>query len=87
MRLHVLIPFTLTLLALASAPAVAHHGWSGYDSSKEMTLTGTVREAGYENGAGKRRAALAQYTERAAHAELREEIPQFDAAIGGRTAR
>ena len=25
---------------------MAHHGWSGYDASKELTLTGTIREAG-----------------------------------------
>jgi len=32
----------LTLLALAPAVALAHHGWSSYDSSKVLTLiTGT----------------------------------------------
>ena len=39
-------------LAPPSVPASAHHGWSGYDSSKEMTLTGTIREAGYEHPHG-----------------------------------
>ena len=29
----------LTLLALAPAVALAHHGWSSYDSSKVLTLT------------------------------------------------
>ncbi len=52
MRLHAMIPFTLAFLALVTAPATAHHGWSGYDSSKEMTLTGTIREAGYEHPHG-----------------------------------
>jgi hypothetical protein len=47
-----LIPSTLTLLALLAAPALAHHGWSGYDSGKEMTLTGTIRETGYEHPHG-----------------------------------
>jgi Family of unknown function (DUF6152) len=42
----------LTLLALAPAVALAHHGWSGYDSSKVLTLTGTIREAGYEHPHG-----------------------------------
>jgi hypothetical protein len=28
------------MVATQGAPALAHHGWSGYDSSKEMTLTG-----------------------------------------------
>ena len=52
MKLRVAIPFTLTLLALATTPALAHHGWSGYDSTKEMTLTGTIRESGYEHPHG-----------------------------------
>jgi hypothetical protein len=26
--------------------AVAHHGWTGYDESKPVTLTGTIRDAG-----------------------------------------
>ncbi|MBM3345032.1 MAG: hypothetical protein FJY55_00805 [Betaproteobacteria bacterium] len=45
---------TLTLLAaLAVAPAAhAHHGWSEYDSSKVLTLTGTVRDSGYEHPHG-----------------------------------
>ena len=30
----------LTLLALAPAVALAHHGWSGYDSSKVLTSPG-----------------------------------------------
>ena len=42
----------LTLLALAPAVALAHHGWSGYDSSKVLTLTGTSREAGYDHPHG-----------------------------------
>jgi hypothetical protein len=39
------------LLAFATT-ALAHHGWSGYDSSKETTLTGTIRAAGYEHPHG-----------------------------------
>jgi len=42
----------LAAVALAAAPATAHHGWSGYDSAKEMTLTGAIREAGYEHPHG-----------------------------------
>jgi len=37
---------------LVAAPAGAHHGWSGYDAGKEMTLTGPIREAGYEHPHG-----------------------------------
>jgi hypothetical protein len=46
---------SLTLTAALVAPSVppsAHHGWSGYDRGKEMTLTGTIREAGYEHPHG-----------------------------------
>ena len=27
----------------------AHHGWTGYEGSKETTLTGTIRVFSYEN--------------------------------------
>ena len=48
-------PVALVLaIALAAAvpPAGAHHGWSGYDRAKEMTLTGTIAESGYEHPHG-----------------------------------
>lgn len=32
--------------------AWAHHGWSEYDSSKPLTLTGVVKESGYEHPHG-----------------------------------
>ena len=35
----------LALAAALSQPVSAHHGWSEYDSSKELKLTGT-----YESG-------------------------------------
>ncbi len=37
------------ILALCSAPAFAHHGWSDYDGDKPMTLKGKVRTSNYEN--------------------------------------
>jgi hypothetical protein len=46
------VVLTLALLLVLPGPARAHHGWSGYDSSKETTLTGTIREAGYEHPHG-----------------------------------
>src|SRR5262245_51327755 len=49
LRLGVLTAIVMLLLA---APAAAHHGWSGYDSSKTLTLSGTIREAGYEHPHG-----------------------------------
>jgi Family of unknown function (DUF6152) len=42
----------LLLLVAGTAPAAAHHGWSSYDSTKELTLTGTIKEAGYEHPHG-----------------------------------
>ena len=50
MTLRALISSAL-LLALATT-ALAHHGWRGSDSSKETTLTGTIRAAGYEHPHG-----------------------------------
>jgi hypothetical protein len=42
----------LLLIAATAVPATAHHGWSGYDSTKELTLTGTIKESGYEHPHG-----------------------------------
>lgn len=39
-----------SLAALLAAPAAwAHHGWSSYDDSKPITLTGKLVEVKYEN--------------------------------------
>ena len=43
---------TLTIVALATGPALAHHGWSSYDAGKEMTLDGVIKESGYEHPHG-----------------------------------
>jgi hypothetical protein len=40
-----------TLLALPAA-GLAHHGWSEYDSSKLLKLSGKIVEAGYEHPHG-----------------------------------
>jgi hypothetical protein len=42
----------VTILALAASTALAHHGWSEYDSTHTLTLTGTIDEAGYEHPHG-----------------------------------
>jgi Family of unknown function (DUF6152) len=49
-RRLILVAAALVLLAVSAA--AAHHGWSGYDASKELTLTGTIKEAGYEHPHG-----------------------------------
>jgi hypothetical protein len=39
--------------ALLAAPAAwAHHGWSEYDSTKPLTVTGRILESGYEHPHG-----------------------------------
>ena len=40
------------MLALAAAPAAAHHGWSEDDSSKLLKLSGQILESGYEHPHG-----------------------------------
>jgi hypothetical protein len=38
----------LTILtALVATQAFAHHGWSEYDASQALTLTGTIEDSGY----------------------------------------
>jgi hypothetical protein len=36
-------------LTISVTPAQAHHGWSGYDSSTLIALTGTILEVQYGN--------------------------------------
>lgn len=45
---------TLVLAALLALPAfaAAHHGWSEYDSTRPLKLTGRIVEYGYEHPHG-----------------------------------
>jgi hypothetical protein len=43
---------TVLVVTFVAAPALAHHGWSSYDSSKELTLAGVITESGYEHPHG-----------------------------------
>jgi hypothetical protein len=52
MRLIGQVIAATTLLALAAGGASAHHGWSGYDSSQELNVTGTIQASGYEHPHG-----------------------------------
>ncbi len=45
------LALALTLL-FVPATALAHHGWSEYDQSQTLTLTGTIEEMGYEHPHG-----------------------------------
>ncbi len=51
MRHRMIAVATLVMMAAAGG-AAAHHGWSGYDSSKPLTLTGVIKESGYEHPHG-----------------------------------
>ena len=42
----------LSLAAVLAVPALAHHGWSEYDSSKPLKLTGKIVASGYEHPHG-----------------------------------
>jgi len=44
----------LSILAASSMswPAVAHHGWSEYDASRPLTVTGAIKASGYEHPHG-----------------------------------
>ena len=47
--------FAALLLAAHTSylvPAFAHHGWSEYDASKALTLTGSIVDSGYEHPHG-----------------------------------
>lgn len=47
-------PIGLALLAALAVPtaALAHHGWSGYQTDQPLKLSGTIRESGYEHPHG-----------------------------------
>jgi hypothetical protein len=47
-----LAPLAIAAATLFAISALAHHGWTGYDDSKTLNLTGTIRETGYENPHG-----------------------------------
>lgn len=38
--------------AIVATPALAHHGWSSYDSSKTIVIEGPVVESSYSNPHG-----------------------------------
>jgi hypothetical protein len=54
MRARAILVILGAILAVAAAHGTlwAHHGWSGYDASKPLTLTGVIKESGYEHPHG-----------------------------------
>ena len=46
MRTHLVLP---AALALAAAPALAHHGWGSYDAAHPITVAGPILTSKFEN--------------------------------------
>jgi hypothetical protein len=42
----------VALVALTAPAALAHHGWSGYDASQTLDLSGVITASGYEHPHG-----------------------------------
>jgi hypothetical protein len=42
----------VAMAAVLTPAALAHHGWSGYDSGQTLNVTGVIRESGYEHPHG-----------------------------------
>jgi hypothetical protein len=42
----------LAIGLVGATATLAHHGWSGYDASKPVTVTGTIKVSGYEHPHG-----------------------------------
>ena len=42
----------LMIVLIGVVVLYAHHGWTGYDETKTVQLTGVIKEAGYENPHG-----------------------------------
>jgi Family of unknown function (DUF6152) len=43
------LPASFFVIALASLPAIAHHGWGSYDASNPVTLTGEIKKVEFGN--------------------------------------
>ena len=61
------------LVGTIPAPALAHHGWSGYDSATLLSLTGTIVDVQYENPHVMVTLAVPQEEEEHAEGEVHEE--------------
>lgn len=44
--------YAIITALLVAAPAAAHHGWSSYDESKPLTVTGTFTKVNWSNPHG-----------------------------------
>ncbi len=51
-RAFLQLALVAAVVVTAAAGAYAHHGWGGYDNTKVLNLTGTIRDATYEHPHG-----------------------------------
>lgn len=49
---RVLVMMLGLLSTVGATPVLAHHGWSGYDGSRPLDLSGVIRQSGYEHPHG-----------------------------------
>ena len=47
--MYIRLLLTLTVCAALSGPALAHHGWTGYDEDTPTNVVGTIRASSYDN--------------------------------------
>jgi hypothetical protein len=73
-----LVLIAALLVTTIPAPALAHHGWSGYDSSTLLTLSGTITDVQYENPHVMVTLAVPQEEEEHAEGEVHEETEVVD---------
>jgi hypothetical protein len=62
MRASTIWSVVAALVATLTGLGAAHHGWSGYDSSTVLNVTGQIRESGYEHPHGYIRLAVPEKT-------------------------
>ena len=66
------------LVGTIPVPALAHHGWSGYDSTNLLTLSGTITDVQYENPHVMVTLAVAEEEEEHAEGEVHEEEAEIE---------
>lgn len=48
-RSRILVAAGFVVTATVALPALAHHGWGGYDADRTLTLSGTVEQFAFSN--------------------------------------
>lgn len=48
-RSRIIVAASFAVTAAVALPALAHHGWGGYDADRTLTLSGTVEQFAFSN--------------------------------------